>query len=321
MMGAGQRPLFAISSKSSYNQPAYRIRELCDAGADLEAVNEKGQTPLLRACLHGSAPHAFVEAGANVNHLDVDNMSAMMLLAAAPLTINRSIEPKVLLEAGADPLLRNADGMTALLIAAGNLRVNFIDQLTAPELGVDTIHAVDHKGMNVLHHLVLSVTRMNRERSATAAMNILVSRGADLEHRMTRGDLTPLELSLEQSSVICTMEQVGMNLTGPLLLDLGAEPVVRKVFRPLLDGAIRNLLGRWRFRNRDGIPSVMPRFFFLQARPWVLAHLGRAELREASEAPTASNPALLVDRLPTGLLSSVLGFLIGQPFRFPRSGA
>eukprot|EP00975_Prorocentrum_lima_P051694 10825958-Prorocentrum_lima.AAC.1 len=122
MMGAGQRPLFAISSKSSYNQPAYRIRELCDAGADLEAVNEKGQTPLLRACLHGSAPHAFVEAGANVNHLDVDNMSAMMLLAAAPLTINRSIEPKVLLEAGADPLLRNADGMTALLIAAGNLR-------------------------------------------------------------------------------------------------------------------------------------------------------------------------------------------------------
>ena len=89
------------------------VRAALDAGADLEARDELGLTPLMFAAATNSNPEVvqvLLEAGADVEARDEDGWTPLMLAAVN----NENPEMvQVLLEAGADATAKNGEGKTA----------------------------------------------------------------------------------------------------------------------------------------------------------------------------------------------------------------
>lgn len=108
----------AIDYREVTPQSINEFTKLIGECNNLEQVNEHGETPLLYATLIGMSEEvkALIDAGANVNH--VDNSESSALIYAAGSIEDNSLEiTNLLLKAGADVNLKNQDGGTALLYA------------------------------------------------------------------------------------------------------------------------------------------------------------------------------------------------------------
>lgn len=96
------------------------IRALALAGADLEATDEKGRTPLAVALTKGqlSASKTLIRAGADVN-TSFGGRSLLMHI----VTTNSLLLTQLMIDAGVDLNYRNDDGISALDVAQqGNLQ-------------------------------------------------------------------------------------------------------------------------------------------------------------------------------------------------------
>jgi ankyrin repeat protein len=93
------------------------IRRLLDAGADPNAKDEYGQTPLILAAWAGDLPSVreLLRRGAHANARNRNGDTALIVAAAG----TRIEVAKALLAAGADPDARNKQGKTALSVALG----------------------------------------------------------------------------------------------------------------------------------------------------------------------------------------------------------
>ncbi|MFK7972503.1 MAG: ankyrin repeat domain-containing protein [Bacteroidia bacterium] len=104
---------------------------LLDLGADIDAINPGGQTPLARAAYYGNTAivKQLLKAGANVN-LSNARYHVTPLMAAA---MGGQVETgSLLLHAGADPALRDAQGRkTALMWASFYNHTAFVKLLKA----------------------------------------------------------------------------------------------------------------------------------------------------------------------------------------------
>ena len=92
------------------------VRQLIQGGADVNAKNEDGLTPLMLAAQYNSNPkalRALIGAGADVNAKNKDGVTPLMFAAI----MNTPEVLKVLLEAGADVNAKNKDGWTPLMAA------------------------------------------------------------------------------------------------------------------------------------------------------------------------------------------------------------
>ncbi|WP_409152637.1 ankyrin repeat domain-containing protein [Fretibacterium fastidiosum] len=96
-----------------------RVRQLIQAGADVNAKNEYGWTPLMIAAIENTPEvlKVLIEAGADVNAKDRNGLTPLM--HAAGHNTNPEVL-KVLLEAGADAKAKNNEGKTALDCARWN---------------------------------------------------------------------------------------------------------------------------------------------------------------------------------------------------------
>lgn len=85
-----------------------RVSALLDAGADVNALDEHGQTALMNAAVRGDADLAriLVSRGAKLDHTAKYRLTALMLAVIN----NRPGVVRVLVEAGADPTLRGSHG-------------------------------------------------------------------------------------------------------------------------------------------------------------------------------------------------------------------
>jgi ankyrin repeat protein len=100
------------------------VRVLLDSGADLEARDEDGETPLIRAASYGQTDifRLLLQRGANLNARDKNGMTALIAAACecAVATMNSTYDiVRMLLEKGANANSSTRDGTTALMKAAG----------------------------------------------------------------------------------------------------------------------------------------------------------------------------------------------------------
>ena len=101
------------------------VRLLLDSGADVEARNASGDTPLLRAAAYGQTEifQLLVEKGAKMNVRDKHGMTPLIAAACAcaVATMNGTYNIlKILLQNGVDVNAKDHDGRTALMLAASS---------------------------------------------------------------------------------------------------------------------------------------------------------------------------------------------------------
>jgi ankyrin repeat protein len=92
------------------------VTELLEAGADPDACDGQGRTPLIEAAFGGHADtvSALLEAGADPNARDPDGWSPLMEAASK----GRFEVVKLFLAAGADANATNREGRSALAVVA-----------------------------------------------------------------------------------------------------------------------------------------------------------------------------------------------------------
>lgn len=190
------------------------VKKALDAGADINAKDGFGYTPLYKAAMHGNKEFIklLAEAGANINNLVLPRgkaplhaavqskrTEAVKLLISLGADVNirdkdgysplhyAVMEDKVecvelLLDSGADIEIKNNSGNTALLLAVKKGSVFCIQPLL--KTGADFTE-IDADGMTAAH--------LAAEIGCTSIMSALAEAGADMDARDESGR-TPMEI-------------------------------------------------------------------------------------------------------------------------------
>ena len=115
---------------------AARVRALVAEGADVNATDERGWTPLACAVHNAEVDRgypdvvqALIDAGANVEARIGYGIRPLMLAAG----YGEAAVVKILLDAGADVLARNDGGLTALMMVKEKFYVDVINLLYEAE--------------------------------------------------------------------------------------------------------------------------------------------------------------------------------------------
>ena len=175
-----------------------------DAGADLEAQDILGETPLHKAADNNKNPaviQALIDAGADLKVRD--NGGFTPLHGAATWNNENPAVLKALLAAGADPMARDDDGNTPLHLAARYENSAVIQALI--DAGAD-LKVRNENGNTPLH-------RAARYSDNSAVVQVLLAAGAELEVRDEDG-FTPLHRAAmnENSAVIQALIDAGADL-------------------------------------------------------------------------------------------------------------
>ncbi len=258
---------------------ADKVDELIAAGAEVNATNNQGRTPLDAAVEEISIwPGPLLEllkAGANVNAQDNEGMTPLDILAVSDSSF-RVEAAQVLLEAGANPNLRDKQGQTALhLFLTGKWPWNNAGECIALLLHAGANPSVtDNQSRTPLHYLAglgdqnplffirnvtnyFSSAKINIEsrddvgdtplhvaaRTGTAdVFNWLVRQGADLDLTNNAGE-TPRLLALRSTNVFVRHEFAAQTDIFQAARDGNLETVsnLLKTLPQLLNGT--NFLG------------------------------------------------------------------------------
>jgi len=201
-----------------------RVDALINAGAKVDARDERGMTPLHHAATNGNddAVQALLNAGAEVVFCDGDGRTALQLasqgsdaacslqnhldgLLLAEVRIgNNAARIKSLVEAGANTRVCGEDGKVPLHIAVSRDSGAIVDALL--RMDADAVHVRDKNGGIPLHYAVKNEALVRALLSAGSECDVLNG-----EHK------TPL------------VDAVGMQVEGVVraLLEAGAYPFAR----------------------------------------------------------------------------------------------
>ena len=205
----------------------HMARALLAFGANVNARDCTGQTPLLTAVQYGSTAMVklLLEKNADMKAKSTDGMA---VLDAA---MHKKPEPvesmlSLVVEAGVDLNERNIQGMMPLAVAVG---FNF---LTAARLllkaGAD-IEARDRTGSTALHEAVVSTQDRIQH-----ILKLLLESGAAIQAQNHHGN-TPLHLAVipRKPSTLVTLSKAGAKVTianslGRTLLDIAQHQVLQE---------------------------------------------------------------------------------------------
>jgi ankyrin repeat protein len=167
------------------------IKALLAAGANVNAADAFGQTPLMIASQGGSKEviKLLLDAGAraSINAKDVKGHTALMF---APMRYDSEPEiVRVLIAAGADVNAVNEDGQTALMLAAQGGSIEIIQLLLKSGVSIST---KDNKGQTAL--MYSSQPSSYRQPFNADVSKILIQAGASVNEKDAQG-LTALMYS------------------------------------------------------------------------------------------------------------------------------
>lgn len=154
---------------------------LIEQGSDIVQPNLAGSTPLLRAVDSDRrrAAKVLLKAGADPN---VENLKGVRPLTSAAFNGNDRMVT-LLLEHGADPGHADRTGKTAIIYAAGKGFAGIVEQLLDAGISADLADIHD------LTPLMWAAGHTNDvpAKEALATIDLLLSKGADIDQRDDRG--------------------------------------------------------------------------------------------------------------------------------------
>ncbi len=167
-----------------------KIKSLVSAGADPNARDGRGRTPLMVAAhlSHDDAARALIDAGADVNALDKDRYDAITIAAVAddPEMV------RLVLEGGGDPGLVTSRYDGTALIAAAHLGHDEVVRRL-----IDAGAPLDHVNNLNWTALIESIVLGNGGPRHVATLRALVEAGADVNIADGRG-VSPLALAQQR---------------------------------------------------------------------------------------------------------------------------
>jgi ankyrin repeat protein len=166
----GMTPLMHAASRSNVELVTW----LLEAGAQVDVASNNGDTALTLSLREAFSPVVALLLGAKANPNLFTEGDPPLLVAAKH---GRLEALDLLLAAGANKNNCDHDGKTALMIAAKEKRIGFLQRLCSRN--VETIGAIDHHGRSVLMHAVIA--------GSVEATAILLAYGADARAHDRRG--------------------------------------------------------------------------------------------------------------------------------------
>jgi ankyrin repeat protein len=118
------------------------VVRLLDAGAEVDAVDDSGRTPLVAAAYgaHLEVASVLIDAGADVNHQDASHQSAY-LIATSEIGAGPGLELlRLTLAEGADVTALDSYNGTGLIRAAHRGHVDITRELLATDIDVDHVN-------------------------------------------------------------------------------------------------------------------------------------------------------------------------------------
>ncbi|XP_021349898.1 uncharacterized protein LOC110448143 [Mizuhopecten yessoensis] len=195
-----------------------RLRALLDAGADVNARNEVGQTPLLSASLNNMVESCrlLLEKGADIKHSDVGGYTALHLTQSAE--VSELVLCQASFQDRKDEIvnMRTKEGRTPLheAVLHGPLdRVTFLLKHNA------LVDAEDEDLTTPLHY---AFSVWDKSEELIQIIERLLEAGADV-NRQTAFLKTPLLLA-------CSQQALGAGKPGiNILLNYGADPTITDI--------------------------------------------------------------------------------------------
>lgn len=145
-----------------------KVQQAIEAGADVNAKDENGLTPLMAAASNNSNPLVIVElsnAGADANAQNKDGLTPLLLAAVNNSNPLAALE---IIKAGAEVNAKDENGLTPLMAAAFK-NSNSLIIVELINAGAD-VNAKNLKGKSVLDHA--------REGEHTRNVTVLIKAGA-----------------------------------------------------------------------------------------------------------------------------------------------
>ena len=230
---------------------------LLNQGADLEARDEQGNTPIIAAAGERSLDilDLLIEQGADVNAQADDGTSALMLAAAKGYLENI----KHLLKAGARLDLRNDDGDAALETAIRFSQPQVVDSLLAAGADVNPYSQETLLTQDLQTPLMLAVRYGASEEDDVRIVQALLARGAEPNLVRPNGD-TALTIARRQraTKIVAELQRQGARDESPYALLSHEEALLKAIKRHDLLKAERLLSDATDVNYRNSLSGVTP---------------------------------------------------------------
>ncbi len=147
---------------------------LLAAGADANASDTSGVTPLMLSVRDNAKVRLLLSAGARANEKSRQGQTALLIAAANAGSIETV---RLLVEKGADAKAIGAAGRTGLIAAAGANDLEVVRFFLEQGVNVNAVNATDISG----HTALMAAAAQNN----TAAVRLLIEKGADVNMAAT----------------------------------------------------------------------------------------------------------------------------------------